>query len=283
MSVQKPSGGEVLQVLSDSKRTVKDRAAALSVILNSQNNDLISILPKHISLDRVKQQFILSVKSNPKLLDCDPASLIKSLFTSCSMGLEPDPYFGQVYLIPYGKEVQVIPGYKGLMKLVRNTGEIASICCEAVHENDSFEYQLGSDPFVKHKPALNNRGNIVAFYCVSKFKDGSVSLEWMNREEIDRIKAMSAAVKGGRSTPWNEHYEEMGKKTVFRRAVKRLPISLSRELATAIQSDDAAHNGRVYQVDPETGEVLDVWAEPVNDEASALNPLDKFAVEEKTA
>jgi recombinational DNA repair protein RecT len=107
----------------------------------------------------------------------------------------------------------------------------------------------------------------------------------MNREEVDRIRDGSAAAKSGRETPWQGHYEEMGKKTVFRRAVKRLPISLNRELSNAIRAEDAVHSGRVIEVDRETGEILDVWADepPQAPALPSASRLDAFASTEVKA
>ncbi len=240
---------------------VSTRAGALDQAVDGYSNEITSLLPKHVDFHRMKQLFILSVKQAPKLLDCDPGSLMKSLFTAASMGLEPDPYFGQVYLLPYGKNVQVIPGYKGLLKLVRNSGEITSITAEAVKENDEFEYDLASGTRPKHRPVLKNRGETIAFYCIANFRDGGFHFELMTREDVDRIRDRSAAAKAGKSTPWATDYDEMGKKTVIRRAVKRLPISLTREVRVAIASDDAAFQGRTIDIDQSTGEVMNIWAE----------------------
>lgn len=266
--------------LQDKSLDVGKRSKALSRLVDTMNSDIRNVLPKHLDFERMKQLFIQTAKSNPKLMECDPASLIKSLITAASMGLEPDPYFGQIYLLPFGKNVQVIPGYKGLMKLVRNSGEIASICCEAIHENDQYEYQLGSDPKVEHRPFLGDRGAIVAFYCVVKFKDGSIHVEFMTKGEVDRIRMMSPSVRGGKGDVWNDHYEEMGKKTVFRRAVKRLPISLSPQAKNAIIVSDAADHGRTVEIDTSTGEVLDIWAEEsIDPPAESTTRLDSFASE----
>lgn len=263
-----PSVNDSIARLTDQSLNKSIRANALANLIEDRKNDLIGILPAHVDFERMKQLFVLNVKKTPKLLDCDVASLMQAVYTASAMGLEPDPYFGQVYLIPYGKNVQVIPGYRGLMQLARNTGQISSISCESVHENDEYSYQLGSDPRIDHRPALKARGEILAFYCVIKFKDGSQHIEWMNREEVDRIRDASSSRKGPED-PWVKHYEEMGKKTVLRRGLKRCPVSLSREFRNALAVSDSTDIGRPYEVDRETGEVIDVWAEPAQAAAPA--------------
>jgi recombination protein RecT len=269
------SMGSLLSVLNDSNASTQARAGALSKMVDIYQSDISAILPKHVDFHRMKQLFVLSVKNMPKLLDCEPASLVKALFTAASMGLEPDPHFGQVYLLPYGKQVQVIPGYKGLLQLVRNSGEITSISAQVVCQNDEFEYDLASGERPKHKPALTGRGEAVAYYCIANFRDGGFHFELMTKDDIEKIRVRSAAVKAAakhnKQTPWDTDYDEMAKKTVVRRAVKRLPISLTRQARTALVADDAYNSGKQFEIDKETGEAIDIWAEPV-EEAPAPTP-----------
>lgn len=243
---------------------IRQKAGEFKKFIDLCDKDLTSILPKGVNLERLKEVFILTCKHTPKLLtECTQASLMKAIFTCATLGLEPDPYMGQVYILPYGKAAQVIPGYKGLAKLVRNSGEVSSIYSGAVRENDDFDYALGSDPFVKHKPLLRGeRGEIIFFYSCATLRDGSKHIEIMTVDEVNTIRDNSSAVKSGRQTPWTDKggifYEEMGKKTVFRRAVKMLPISTSKELSTAIAIDNAEYEGRQVALDKETGEVIDI-------------------------
>lgn len=287
--VKAPTKGDfqaAMAKLSNPKESTQARANALADMVDIYSTDITAILPKHIDFHRMKQLFVLSAKNTPKLLDCDPGSLIKALFTASSMGLEPDPYFGQVYLLPYGKNVQVIPGYKGLLQLVRNSGEITSITAQAVHQNDEFAYDMASGQRPSHKPNLfSERGPAVAYYCIANFRDGGFHFELMTKEEVDAIKKRSAAVSSGRSTPWNTDYDEMAKKTVIRRAVKRLPISLDRYARVAVMADDAAAMGKKFNVDQSTGEpdTIDIWAEEVQEQEAApvltttASRLDAFA------
>ncbi len=73
----------------------------------------------------------------------------------------------------------------------------------------------------------------------------------MSRMELDRIRSLSPAAKSG---PWVNHFDEMCKKTVVRRLVKYLPLSV--ELAQALAVEDRAESGEEY-------EILDVDAEAV--------------------
>lgn len=68
-----------------------------------------------------------------------------AIVEASSLGLELD-LRGQAYLIPFGKEVTLIPGYKGLMDLAYRSGRVTNIYAEVVCENDQFTFSLGLAP-----------------------------------------------------------------------------------------------------------------------------------------
>ncbi|RIQ37006.1 recombinase RecT, partial [Bordetella avium] len=81
-------------------------------------------------------------------------------------------------------EVQIVLGYKGLIDLARRSGQIVSIAAHAVHENDHFEYAYGLDEKLEHKPAMGERGAIIAFYAVAKLVGGGHAFEVMSEQQI---------------------------------------------------------------------------------------------------
>jgi recombination protein RecT len=138
-----------------------------------------------------------------------------------------------------------MPMIGGLRKKVRNSGEIATWDVHAVYENDAFDFELGDDPYIKHKPALGKRGRIVAVYSVATLKGGEKSRDVMTIEEVEAIRAKSRSAKG----PWSDptFYPEMAKKTVARRHAKVLPMSS--DLDDLIRRDDA-----LYDLDADTSQ-----------------------------
>jgi len=150
----------------------------------------------------------------------------------CSaLGLEPDGR--KAHLIPYGKVCKLIVDYKGLVDLARRSGEIADIHADVVCENDFFEYSFGTNGNLEHKPAIKEKGVVIAAYSYVKLKDGSSSYEVMNLEEINAIRKRSKASGSG---PWVTDWNEMAKKTVFRRHSKWLPVS-SELMKSAVDKD----------------------------------------------
>lgn len=176
-------------------------------------------LPKHLTPDRFVRIAITALTKTPKLRDCTRESLFNALLNLSQMGLEPDGY--HAHLIPYGNQCQLIVDYKGLVDLVMRSGKIANIHADVVCENDEFSYNMGM--VEKHRIDLRkDRGDVYAVYAVATFTDGSKKAEVMSRADIDAVRKRS---KAGNSGPWVSDWNEMAKKTVFRRLSKWLPIS----------------------------------------------------------
>src|ERR1700733_5345712 len=95
-------------------------------------------LPDHIKPESMVRVALTAVQNTPKLLECDRNSFFLAVLRAAQLGLEPDGILGQAYLIPYGEQVQLIPGYKGLIDLARRSGEVSNIIAKEVCRNDEF-------------------------------------------------------------------------------------------------------------------------------------------------
>jgi recombination protein RecT len=214
-------------------------------VILAQKQEIARALPRHMSADRMIRVMLTAVNTTPKLLLCSRDSLLSALMKCSQYGLEPDGR--HAHLIPYKKgndyECQLIFDYKGLVNLVRRSGDVSDIHCDVVYEKDHFEYGFGTNGCLNHTPNLKeqDRGEITCAYSFVKLKDGSTSFEVMPWWEIEKIKENSqgyqAFDKGfTKSNPWDSNWAEMAKKTVFRRHSKWLPLSF--EISEAIHMDD---------------------------------------------
>jgi recombination protein RecT len=222
------------------------KVASVRKLLERFKPQMALALPKHLDADRMLRVALTAIQRNPKLLECSQVSLLASIMQSAQLGLEPDGVLGEAYLIPFGKQVQFIPGYKGLMKLARNSREISTIFASEVYQKDLFSFAYGLDPKLDHVPSdQEDPGPIIAFYAVSKLKDGGSQFVVMWKRQVDGIRNKSAgyiaAKKYDKDSPWDTHYPEMGKKTVIRRLCKLLPSSV--ELQRAVALDELAEAG----------------------------------------
>ena len=210
--------------------------AALSIreLLESRKDSFKEILPKHVTPDRLVKIALNAIAKTPQLQQCTAASLFQSIVFAAELGLEPGGALGHMYLVPYGQTCTPIIGYRGLIELMRRSGQLKQIRAVVVRANDKFRIIEGIDQTIKHVPDIgDNPGELVRVYVVAKLKDGSVHVEHMTRAEIDKIRNRS---RSGQNGPWKTDYEEMAKKTVVRRAAKYLPMSL--EVAKALEADD---------------------------------------------
>jgi recombination protein RecT len=210
----------------------------------AQLQEIARALPKHMSADRMARVTLTAMTRTPKLAECDPASFFQCLMSLSQWGLEPDGR--HAHLIPFNNrkknivECQLIVDYKGFVQLAMRTGNIASIHCDSVCENDEFDYDCGE--VLRHKIDFRKpRGEAYAFVCIIKMKDGGKKCEVMTRDEVDAIRKRSRSANDG---PWVTDFNEMAKKTVFRRASKW--IELSSEIRDAFDNDDKDYvDGRV--------------------------------------
>lgn len=260
----------------------------------SMQAQIKAALPRHMTPERLARIVTTEIRKVPKLAECTPVSFFGAVIQCAQLGLEPGNALGHAYLLPYGKDVQLIIGYRGMIDLARRSGQIVSIDARAVYEGDKFECRLGLDPHIEHEPdwANPNRtmGEKLQFvYAVAKLKDGGIQFDVMSRAEIEGIRARSKAGNGG---PWKTDYQAMALKTVVRRLFKFLPVSI--EIQTAVGLDERAEmglpqdNGAVIDgqftqvddagVDPTTGELTDQRQqqhESTLDYASLLSQVDK--------
>jgi len=252
------TGGEPPAKLSDMKP--KEQIAYL---LKSKQSEIAKMLPKHLNAERLMKVAQIAATTTPALAKCDVASLVGAIGQCAQMGLEPNTILGHAYLVPFntkrkdasGNErwvnsVQVIIGYKGLIDLARRSGQIISIAAHEVCTNDKFELVYGLDEKLIHTPALGERGDIIGFYSVAKLKDGGHCFEFMSLHQVQEI--MKATQSKGKYGPWQDHFTEMGRKTVIRRLAKYLPLSI--EFQTAAALDGMAESGKDQHIDAMDGD-----------------------------
>ena len=192
-------------------------------VIQTGAKQFATALPKHINSDRFVRIAITTIRQNPKLAQCNQESLLGALMVSAQLGLEPG-VLGQCYLIPYGRECQFQIGYKGMIELLRRSGQLKDIYAYSVYENDEFEMTYGLDRDLKHKPNLQNKGNFIGCYCVAVLKDDARAFEYMTKEEIEAHgKKFSKTYGNG---PWKTDFEAMAHKTVVKKMLKWLPVSV---------------------------------------------------------
>ena len=247
-----------------------------------------ALLPQNVTFDKFMAAVVAAVGNNPKLLECDRGSLIKSCIQAAELGLSLNPTLGEcdilsVYDKQRGSVAQFRPRYMGLMKLARQSGEVLKIEAEIVRENDEFLFQKGGDPRIEHRIKLSSRGEMIGAYCVWTLKNGEKQFEVMDRDQITAIRDRSSAKNrdGKIVGPWASDPEEMWRKTVVRRASKYMPRSCD-GFVSAVAIDNAREIGVDGDViDMETGEVIDITE--AREEIQPTSQVDALAAKIKSA
>lgn len=242
----------------------KQQQPTLKNLIVKMEGQIAKALPKIMTPERFTRMVFTAISKNPKLENCTPNSFLGAMMQAAQLGLEPNTPLGQAYLIPFKNkgvmEVQFQIGYKGLIDLVYRSKEVTDIQAQCVYENDEFEYELGLNPVLKHKPALKNRGEVILYYAVFHTKSGGYGFEVMSKEDIINHAKKTSQSYSKESSPWNKYFDEMAKKTVLKRALKYAPIAS--DFVLAINSDETIKsNISANMVDEEDETMVDITPE----------------------
>lgn len=208
-------------VAKQSNHTIKD-------YIKLYEGEIAKALPTVMTPERFTRIALSAVSNTPKLAVCTPQSFLGAMMNAAQLGLEPNTPLGQAYLIPYENrkkgvtECQFQIGYKGLIDLAYRSGEVSMIDAQVVYENDEFDYELGLNPVLKHKPSMSNRGKPISYYAIIKLKNGGYSFQVMSYDDVK--KHAEKYSKSYKSSPWQTNFDEMAKKTVLKKALKYAPL-----------------------------------------------------------
>lgn len=203
-------------------------------------------LPQQIDKKKFVRVAQTAISTNPLLVQADRRTLYAAIMKSAQDGLLPDGR--EAALVTFktkndGVIAQYMPMVSGILKKIRNSGELASIATQVVHQNDTFKYWVDGDgEHLLHEPNMfEDRGEIKGVYALARLKDGSVYIEVMTMKDIEKIRNSSRAKEGG---PWSQWWSEMARKSAIRRLSKRLPMST--DLEGIVTADDD-----MYDLNPE--------------------------------
>lgn len=217
--------------------------AAFPALLERAKSEIEKALPKHLTADRMARIALTAFRRNPSLGNCDPRSVLAAVIQASQLGLEPDT-LGRSYLIPYGRDCQLVPGWKGLLDLAHRTNTGISLWTGAVYAGDILEYGIGDSPYVLHKPTGECDPNkLTHVYCVARMK--GVKFPIVEVWTMERVnKHRDRYNKVGKRHYSFSHPEMFARKVVLLQVLKYLPASP--ELATAIELNDQAEIGEQH-------------------------------------
>ena len=234
----------------------------LAVELGQRQPQFRAALPAHIPVERFVRVVLTAIQTSPKLAQMDRASLWNACMRAAQDGLLPDGREGA--LVPFKGKVTWIPMVGGIRKKVRNSEAIATWDVHAVHAKDQFQFELGDDPYIKHKPYMPkplersgaetdeqyrarlrahiDPGPLIAVYSVAVLKTGEKSRDMMTRADVELVRDTYARKDDdGKFSPmWRNSFDEAAKKTLARRHAKVLPMST--DLDDMLRRDDELYD-----------------------------------------
>jgi recombination protein RecT len=222
-----------------------------ATISKYEHKNLAELLETHsITPSQFKNIVINEVKKSEKMQQAflnNPASLFASILLCAELGLNPSADVGEFYFLPFGSKITPILGYKGVINLILRSGEISKLWSEIVYQDDEFEYELGLEPKLVHKPNHERTNkNIKYVYAVAKLTNGETMFKVMSKKEIMEIVEMSKypnSLYGSNKDPQGWMY----KKTVIKQLSKTLPKDYYGKRGISV--DDKVEGGGYLKLD----------------------------------
>ncbi len=248
----------VLNAVKTTEKKAMSPQQKMKAQIQGARGSFTRALPSGISPERFESMVLTAVNTNPKLLECDPMSIIACAVKSAQLGLEPNTPLGQAYLIPYedrklGRTVcNFQPGYRGYITLAYKSG--FTMDAHEVYAADEFEYEYGLDAHLKHRPALTNRKQAgekpICYYATYRQKEGGSGFAVMSYEDVlEHAQKFSKTYNRKYNTfygPWKDNFDAMAKKTVLLQLMKYIPMTPESTFAQAYSAE-----GRTFEISRE--------------------------------
>ena len=189
---------------------------------------------------------------NEFLASCEQESIKNAVVNVSLTGLTLNPALKFAYLVPRGGKCVLDISYMGMIKVLTDAGAVKNVDAGVIYSNDKYDFRRGSDPYFKHVPALQNRGEKMGAYAIAFMRDGGFQFEIIGKEEIEKIRNTSESWKNEKVrkySPWETWEDEMWKKTALKRLFKLLPkTNFSDQLIAAISTE---HENEISDLPPD--------------------------------
>lgn len=282
---QKMAAGEAGASAPAKVRTFDDWMAEMA-------GPLKEALPSMFPVERFSRMIITNYKATPGLRDCTMQSVLGSALQAAQLGLMIGS-LDQAYLVPfsnykgkengvakYEKEAQLVIGYKGYMELGFRTGKVSHIDVGMVYVGDNFDYEYGSNEFIRHKPMglEEDDAKPTHYYVIVHLSNGNKKflVRTFNqilrhaRKHTDMYKTENGKTVLNMKSNWNKNHGAMALKTVIRELFKTMQLTTDVMLAMAV--DETIKNADRGSLSKNMAEdIIDVtnWDAPAEPEPAA--------------
>ncbi len=262
--------------------TEKREHPVVTLMKSNEAREAIAVmLPEGQTYERVVREFFLAAADNPKILECEPASIVRAISRAVSWDLVIGV---TAFLVPRKtKRTDAAPklhaqqGYRGKIELIVRHRAARLVDAQCVYSNETFRYQQGTSPFIEHHPIMDpkKRGELIGAYAYAKLSAYEVKIIVMSADEVDAIRQQY-------SQQWNTKWENGNQVKIelreipwylLARCVHRLAkqIPMSPKVAKLLTDDD----DEPEEIPPEIARVeTDVQTLPATRSIEERAPLD---------
>lgn len=217
---------------------------------------------------------ISATKTNEKLGEAEPMSVISSALVAASLDLPINSNLGFAHIVPYKTNgvavAQFQMGWKGFVQLAVRSGQYHKLNPFIVYEGQLIKWDKFKDEmeFKDEKTSDKVWGYVLYFRLTSGFEKYFV----MTADEMEKhAKRYSQAYKSGFG-PWKTDFDAMGLKTVTKLGLSKFGV-LSIEMNKAVNLDEG-----VIDLETETPEFVDAIPTEVVAEAKPSSSRLKQAI-----
>ena len=231
------------------------------IVREQEARSIVSAKAKQISVlvgkDEAKTSKFMSalvqLSQNKNLIECKVDSIVDVGFQIVQAGLNPNPLFGQAYVVPFKLKsgftvAQLQVGYKGYIQLGYRAGW--KFKAVPVYKCDNFDYKFGGfEDDIVLEPNYEARNeddgnwifkNLVGVIVYAKDKDDYIVTEFVAFKKLEKLRLKSQnQVKDKLQHIWLDWAEEMYKAKALKYVVTRLPIE--DDVQELISSEDNVH------------------------------------------
>lgn len=201
-------------------------------------------------LDNSSASFISSiltiVRSNSKLQECSPNSILSAAGIAAALKLPINPSLGFAYIVPYKGQATFNLGWRGYVQLAMRTNQYRTLNSGAVYEGQIKEIDFITGEIVRGEKISDK---IVGYVAYMELLNGFNKIFYMSVEELEehaRKYSQSYAYdlrSGKKSSVWSTNFDAMAKKTVLKLLLNKFGIvsidQQSLDLIKALQADQA--------------------------------------------
>jgi recombination protein RecT len=229
-----------------SQALAKREANPTQRLMQQYGTRLAAMVPQHVNGGAWLRQATGTLR-DPDLMAAamnDFGSFVAAVERAAVLGLRPGSE--EYYLVPRKVKGQLqvvgIVGWQGYIELMYNSGAVASVVADVVHQADLWVWKPGqldtqSPPRWQGPMAVplhevdwdaEDRGAMRLVYAYARMSDGGTSrVIVLNKAQIAKIRSASDSA-GSSYSPWTKWEESMWLKSAVRQLRKWVPTSVER-------------------------------------------------------